>query len=154
MSRFRFALQPLFEARESHERECRLDLAAAACALAEERQRARGAHDAFSRAARSFAASATQLPPEAFREALVRLELFERAARSADASVGRFALREESARAAFVRARAERRRIEALRERALAAYETETERRETHALEEANLATHNAVTLSAFSLHN
>jgi hypothetical protein len=152
VSGFRFALQPLLDARRRTEDEARARTFAAANESARERERAAALRAAFVRAGRALHAPTSDLG--AVRDALAAAELYGDAVARADAAVRRAAEREAAARAEFARVRAERRQVEALRDRARAAFRAELALREERELDEAAGARHNAATLFASSFHN
>jgi hypothetical protein len=151
---FRFALQPLLDARVRAEDEARGVLAVAAGAAAAARTRATDARAEFACAGRAFRELAPSLDGAAARELLLRLALLGDAAECAAAQAGRCAQREAGARDAFAAARRERRRIELLRANAHARHLRARTDSEALQLDEANEARHNSVTLVASSLHN
>ena len=154
MSRFRFALQPLLEARLREEDECRAALAAAAHDAAGACARAYAAQAALARAGADFRALGCAVSDAEVREASARMQLLGDAFACARANAERGSESEAHARAAYTAARFERRRVELLRDRALAAFGRAVERAETLQIDEGNAARHNSITLVAPSLHN
>jgi len=154
MSVFRFALQPLLDARRRAEDEARARMFAAANESERERERAAALRAAFVRAGRVLHAPIGERDARALRDALAAAELYGDALARADAAVRRAAEREAAARDHFTSARAEHRQVEALRDRARAAFREELARREERELDEAAGARHNAATLFASSFHN
>lgn len=101
LSRFRFALQPLLDARRREEDELRDELAAAVRQATSECRRAGLSRDAFTHEARRFSDSALSLAPPTIRDALERLALLEAAMRSAESAARRSTACADSARTAF-----------------------------------------------------
>lgn len=133
---FRFALQPLLQAREHAEDASRAALRTAARVAAAARDRAADLHSQLAGAAMAG-------------NALHDIELLAAAVARAGALARAAGEREESARTAFADARRACRQITALRERALAAFRQAEELREARAIEEANDARHNANAVAA-----
>ncbi len=154
MTAFRFALQPLLDARQRAEDEARARLFAAASAHARDLARAQALRAAFVRAGRVLAAPEQERDARAVREALSAADLYATATTRADAAARESAARESAAREAFAGARRERRQIEALRDRARAAFRERLARAEECELDEAANRRHNAATLFASSFHN
>jgi flagellar FliJ protein len=146
--RFRFALQPLLDARERAEDDARANLLAASAALARERSRIASLRTGLTRATHALRRS------PAGRTALVEIELLLAAIGAAETAARAVTERESAARHALAEARRARRQVEALRDRALGAHRAAAERREQREIEESNNARHNAATLFASSFHN
>ncbi len=132
--RFRFALQPLLDARERAEDHARANLLAASAAIARDRSRAATLRAELARAGRALRA------PSATRTAFVDVELLLAAIATADSAARAGTERETASRHAFAEARRSRRQIEVLRDRALAAHREAAERREEREIEESNIA--------------
>jgi hypothetical protein len=154
LSVFRFALQPLLDEHFRAEDECRGALAAAAHNAAAARARAVAAQTDLARAGADFRALDPWVSPAAASTALGRVLLLGDALRYAQANALRCAEHETRAREAYTAARFERRRVELLRDRALAAFTRAVEHAEALQIDEANAARHNSTTMFAPSLHN
>ena len=149
MKPFRFALQAVLDARVHTEDEARAALRAAG--------ETRGATEAAVVRLRADCANARRrLAPGALaaRPTLVDIEFVAEALARGRECARDASEREAAARANFATARDERRRVEALRDRARAAFDREADLRETTTIEDANGERHNAATLFAPSFHN
>jgi len=147
--KFRFALQPLLDARERAEDDARANLLAASAAVARDRARAATLRAELTRAGRR-----ALRPGPGVRTAFVEIELLLAAIAAAETAAHAGTAREAAARDVFAEARRARRQIEMLRDRALGAHRAAMERREEREIEESNNARHNAATLFASSFHN
>jgi hypothetical protein len=101
----------------------------------------------LARAGAVFRAFGPSVSAAAVREASARMLLLGDALAYARANALRSSERETLARTAYTTARFERRRVELLRDRALAAFARAAERAETLQIDEGNAARHNSTAL-------